>query len=140
MAVCGLHIPQKILLSDTSTDSKPSPGEEGVGNGNGVAVGIDVAVRTPGKSLMGASAVCVSIYATSVGVLRGVDVTVGVSVFVRVGLTVGLAVGASGTDTAPVNEQASTNKAASAIKLIFRICSLIGPMILRRTQIFVFNL
>ena len=127
----GLHMPQYSLVSETTTDSKPSPGEEGVGRGIPVAVGIGVAVRTPGKSLMGASAVCVSIYATSVGVLRGVDVIVGISVLVRVGLTVGLAVGTSGTGVPPVNEQACTNKAASTMKLNFRICRLIHAMILR---------
>jgi len=140
VALRGLHIPQYSLLSETTTDSKPSPGEEGVGRGNGVIVGIGVALCTPGKSWTGASAVCVSMSVTSVGVLRGVDVTVGVSVFVRVGLTVGLAVGISGADTSPVNEQASTDKATIAIKPNFRICSRIRLMILRRTPIFIFDL
>jgi hypothetical protein len=58
-------------------------------------------------------------------------VAVGVSVLVRVGLAVGLAVGTSETDVPPINEQACMNKAASTIKLNFRICSLIHAMILR---------
>ena len=80
---------------------------------------------------MGASAVCVSMYVTSVGVLRGVDVTVGVSVLVCVGLAVGVAVDISVAGTASENEQACTNKTISAIKINFRICSLIHAMILR---------
>jgi hypothetical protein len=93
LVVFGLQLPQKIFFSLTSTERKPGPGLEGVGDKAGVIVSLPIKIGIGIKVAVGWFGSCVGIR-TTVDVGLVVGVTDGVSVSMGVNVTVAVAVGA----------------------------------------------